>query len=593
MKRKNIVLITGLMAIALLGVLAMQWYFLNQSYQLKSQLFDQNVNEALSNVAKKLERQEAYNFLLKKAVNTRNESQKRKNLAQATSQLKQNSAARKESYAQFLSKEQQKADSLFTIRDSLLRTRYPVVFSYDATKQQVEEEGELQQELVQFVDPFGGIHQQVLQQRVPKLSFPKQSPVDSIRQYIVFDPQYGPKLITLAKPRLTNVSRSDATTAPDELLVQHFLDSVQASKKNVLQDLAQEFGSAKTPLNKRIQSNIVNQLLRKELQNKGITGSFTYKIQQGNAKNKVYTSTETNEHSHTGEVYKTQLFPKEMIKESGWLLLSFPNKSNYILANMAWIMALSGGLLLILLGSFGYTLQLILKQKKVSEMKTDFINNMTHEFKTPVATIMIASEALKDEELSGGRAQIERLATIIYDENIRLGNHIERVLHLAKVDKEDFKLENRAIELNTLIAAVADSMSLQLEKQKAKIQLALQAKNDVVFADELHLSNVLFNLIDNALKYCNTEAKIKISTQNLGKQVICTVQDNGLGMSKDQIDKIFDQFYRIPTGNVHNVKGFGLGLSYVNTIIRLLKGQIKVKSEKHKGSTFEISIPLA
>lgn len=579
------------MAIALLCVLAMQWYFLNQSYQLKSQLFDQNVNEALSNVAKKLERQEAYNFLLKKAVNTRNESQKRKNLALATSQLKQNSAARKESYAQFLSKEQQKADSLFTIRDSLLRARYPMVVSYDATKQ--EEEEELQQELVQFVDPFGGIHQQVLQQRVPKLSYTKQNPVDSIRQYIVFDPQNGPKLFTLAKPRLTNISRSDATGGPDEQLVQHFLDSVQTSKKNVLQDLAQEFGSAKMPLNKRIQSNMVNQLLRKELQNKGITGSFTYKIQQANVKNKIDTPLETNEHSHTSEVYKTQLFPKEMIKESGWLLLSFPNKSNYILANMAWIMALSGGLLLILLGSFGYTLQLILKQKKVSEMKTDFINNMTHEFKTPVATIMIASEALKDEELSGGRAQIERLANIIYYENIRLGNHIERVLHLAKVDKEDFKLENRAIELNTLIAAVADSMSLQLEKQKAKIQLDLQAKNDVVFADELHLSNVLFNLIDNALKYCDGEAKIKISTQNLGKQIVCTVQDNGLGMSKDQIDKIFDQFYRIPTGNVHNVKGFGLGLSYVNTIVRLLKGQIKVKSEKHKGSTFEISIPLA
>ncbi len=581
------------MAIALLGVLAMQWYFLNQSYQLKSQLFDQNVNEALSNVAKKLEGQEAYNFLLKKAVTTRKEAQKRKDRAQANNQLKQNSAARKESYAQFLSKEQQKADSLFIIRDSMLRARYPVVFSYDATKQQVEEGDELQQEWVQFVDPFGGIHQQVLQLRVPKLSFTKQNPVDSIRQYIVFDPQNGPKLITLAKPRLTNISRSDATTAPDEQLVQLFLDSVQASKKNVLQDLAQEFGSTKMPLNKRIQSNMVNQLLRKELQNKGITGSFTYKIQQANAKNKIDTPTETIEHSHTGEVFKTQLFPKEMIKESGWLLLSFPNKSNYILANMAWIMALSGGLLLILLGSFGYTLQLILKQKKISEMKTDFINNMTHEFKTPVATIMIASEALKDEELSGGRAQVERLANIIYDENIRLGNHIERVLHLAKVDKEDFKLENRPIELNTLIAAVADSMSLQLEKQKAKIQLDLQAKNDVVFADELHLSNVLFNLIDNALKYCDGEAKIKISTQNLGKQILCTVQDNGLGMSKDQIDKIFDQFYRIPTGNVHNVKGFGLGLSYVNTIIRLLKGQIKVKSEKHKGSTFEISIPLA
>jgi len=581
------------MAIALLGVLAMQWYFLNQSYQLKSQLFDQNVNEALSNVAKKLERQEAYNFLLKKAVNTRNESQKRKDRAQASDQLKQNSLVRKESYAQFLSKEQQKADSLFTVRDSMLRARYPVVLSYDATKAQATEEEELQQELVQFVDPFGGIHQQVLQQRVPKLGFTKQNPVDSIRQYIVFDPQYGPKLITLAKPRLSNINRNDAPNSPDVQLVQQFLDSVQETKKNVLQDLAQEFGSAKMPLNKRIQAHMVDQLLRKELKNKGITGTFTYQIQQANAKNKLGTPLETTEHLHTDEVYKTQLFPKEMIKESGWLLLSFPNKSNYILANMTWIMVLSGGLLLILLGSFGYTLQLILRQKKISEMKTDFINNMTHEFKTPVATIMIASEALKDEELSGGRAQVERLATIIYDENIRLGNHIERVLHLAKVDKKDFKLENRPLELNTLIAAVADSMSLQLEKQKASIELDLQAKNDVVLADELHLSNVVFNLIDNALKYCDGEAKIKISTQNLGKQVVCTVQDNGLGMSKDQIDKIFDQFYRIPTGNVHNVKGFGLGLSYVNTIVRLVKGQIKVKSEKHKGSTFEISIPLA
>jgi two-component system phosphate regulon sensor histidine kinase PhoR len=582
------------MTIALLGVLAMQWYFLNQSYHLKSQLFDQNVNEALSNVAKKLERQEAYNFLLKKAVNTRNETQKRKERAAANYQLKQNSAARKESYAQFLSKEQQKSDSLFTIRDSMLRARYPVVLSYDATKPQAaEEEDELQQELVQFVDPFGGIHQQVLQRRVPKLNFSKQNPVDSIRQYIVFDPQNGPKLITLAKPQLRNVGRNDASNSTDVQLVQQFLDSVQEAKKNALQDLDQEFRTSKLPLSKRVKSVVLDQILRRELKNKGINGEFSYKIQQTSTPKIEKSETADAEHSHVGEVYKTRLFPKEMIKESGWLLVSFPNKSNYILANMTWIMVLSGGLLLVLLGSFGYTLQLILRQKKISEMKTDFINNMTHEFKTPVATIMIASEALKDEELSGGRAQVERLANIIYDENIRLGNHIERVLHLAKVDKEDFKLENRPIELNTLIAAVADSMSLQLEKQKANIRLDLQAKNDVVVADELHLSNVLFNLIDNALKYCDGEAKIKISTQNIGKQVICTVQDNGLGMSKDQIDKIFDQFYRIPTGNLHNVKGFGLGLSYVNTILRLLKGQIKVKSEKHKGSTFEISIPLA
>jgi two-component system phosphate regulon sensor histidine kinase PhoR len=449
--------------------------------------------------------------------------------------------------------------------------------------------------LVQFVDPFGGIHQQTLQRRVPKLNFNKQSTAfttpDSIRQYIVFDPQYGPKLITLAKPRLTNISQENGSQ--DIELVQNFLDSVQVNKKNALQDLDLEFRTSKLPLSKRIKSVVLDQMLRKELKSKGINGSFSYKIQQADTLKIEKSKTAGAEHSHIGEVYKTRLFPKEMIRESGWLLVSFPNKSNYILANMTWIMALSGGLLLILLGSFGYTLQLILRQKKISEMKTDFINNMTHEFKTPVATIMIASEALKDEEISGDRARIDRLANIIYDENVRLGDHIERVLHLAKVDKEDFKLENRSIELNTLLAAVSDSMSLQLQKQKATIHLDLQAKNDVVMADELHLSNVVFNLIDNAIKYCNGKARIELSTYNQGNQIILAVKDNGIGMSKEQIHKIFDQFYRIPTGNVHNVKGFGLGLSYVNTIVRLLKGQIKVKSEKHKGSTFEINIPLA
>ncbi|MFM6954556.1 MAG: sensor histidine kinase [Sphingobacteriaceae bacterium] len=592
MKRKNIILIVSLMGIALLGVLAMQWYFLNQSYQLKSQLFDQNVNEALSNVAKKLERQEAYNFLLTKAVNNKKSIQKHKITTQAAAK---NTLIQKDSYAKYLSKQQQKADSLFNVRDSLLRTRYPVVLSYDGTKPQElsdDNEDELPEEVVQFVDPFGGIHQQTLQRRVPKLNFNKQGSTfttpDSIRQYIVFDPQNGPKLITLAKPRLTNISQSN-----DVQLVENFLDSVQANKKDVLQDLAQELGTSKLPLNKRIQSGVLDKMLRKELKSKGINGGFSYRIQQADLPKIMETESVSGDHSHIGEVYKTQLFPKEMIRESGWLLVSFPNKSNYILAKMTWIMALSVGLLLILLGSFGYTLQLILRQKKISEMKTDFINNMTHEFKTPVATIMIASEALKDEEVSGDRARIERLANIIYDENVRLGDHIERVLHLAKVDKEDFKLENRALELNTLLAAVSDSMSLQLQKQKASIKLDLQAKNDVVLADELHLSNVVFNLLDNALKYCNGEANIELSTYNQGNQVVLSVKDNGIGMSKEQIHKIFDQFYRIPTGNVHNVKGFGLGLSYVNTIVRLLKAEIKLKSEKHKGSTFEISIPLA
>jgi two-component system phosphate regulon sensor histidine kinase PhoR len=226
-------------------------------------------------------------------------------------------------------------------------------------------------------------------------------------------------------------------------------------------------------------------------------------------------------------------------------------------------------------------------------MKTDFINNMTHEFKTPVATIMIASEALKDSEVRKDESRMDRLANIIYDENIRLGNHIERVLNIARIEKENLKLEQKEIAVHDLMSAVADSMSLQFQKYGAEIKLMLDAKNDLILGDELHLSNVLFNLLDNALKYSSTHPEIELSTLNSGSNLIIRVKDNGIGMNRDQLSKIFEQFYRIPTGNLHDVKGFGLGLSYVNTIIKQLKGQIKVKSEKDKGSVFEISLPLA
>lgn len=224
-------------------------------------------------------------------------------------------------------------------------------------------------------------------------------------------------------------------------------------------------------------------------------------------------------------------------------------------------------------------------------MKTDFINNMTHEFKTPVATIMIASEALKDPELTEDKSRIDRLANIIYDENVRLGNHIERVLNIAKIDKGDLKLEQKEVEMNDLLAAIIDSMALQLEKRNAKVDLQLDARDAMIMGDELHLSNVIFNLIDNANKYSKGNPEIKITTQNSGKNLILKVADKGIGMNRDQQSKIFGQFYRIPTGNLHDVKGFGLGLSYVSDIVKRLKGTIKVRSEKEKGSEFEIVFP--
>ena len=259
---------------------------------------------------------------------------------------------------------------------------------------------------------------------------------------------------------------------------------------------------------------------------------------------------------------------------------------------MGYMMLPMIALLALLIGAFAYTLSIIFRQKKISEMKTDFMNNMTHEFKTPVATIMIASESLRDPEIAADGKRVNRLANIIYDENVRLGNHIERVLNIARLEKENLKIEKVDVHINSVVAHVLDSMNLQLHRANGVLHTDISAPKDLVIGDELHLSNVFFNLVDNAIKYSKAAPEITVKTYNTKDHVLVTIADKGMGMTKDQKEKIFDQFYRIPTGNVHNVKGFGLGLSYVNDIIKRLNGKIQVKSEKDKGTVFELTFPL-
>ncbi len=604
MKRKSILLIIGLMSFALLGVLAVQWYFIRQSYQLKSQLFDQSVNESLTNVVQKLEKQDAFNFLLNKAVDTQkvNRQIQEKKASYQLVQIKQRK--QKTDYAAFLKQQQSKADSLFNIRDSLIRSKYPLVLAYAGNEEEAyspEISPNFQVEVFQYEDAFGRLHQQTLTRAVPQAYQQntkkiKNNKADSVKKYVVFDPQTGPRIITLARPDLKNISPEVLKEEKEKYQIRYvkqLLDSAEEQKKDLIQDLAQELNQRAVPLKKRIQPLLLDSLLKNEFNNKGIGSDFSYLVKTGDADSVIFRKASNAALFNEANTYKVQLFPKEMLREAGWLLISFPDKNKYILSNMSLILTLSGGLLLVLLFSFGYTLQMILQQKKISEMKTDFINNMTHEFKTPVATIMIASEALKDAEVSKDQSRIDKLANIIYDENIRLGNHIERVLNIARIEKENLKIEQKEIAVHDLIMAVADSMSLQFQKYGAEIKLMLDAKNDLILGDELHLSNVLFNLLDNALKYSSKHPEIELSTLNVGSNLIIKVKDNGIGMNRDQLSKIFEQFYRIPTGNLHDVKGFGLGLSYVNTIIKQLKGQIKVKSEKDRGSVFEISLPLA
>jgi two-component system phosphate regulon sensor histidine kinase PhoR len=241
---------------------------------------------------------------------------------------------------------------------------------------------------------------------------------------------------------------------------------------------------------------------------------------------------------------------------------------------------------------FGYALTIIFKQKRLSEVKTDFINNMTHELKTPISTIGLSSETLLREDFSKDPERLQRYAGIIYKENKRLENQVERVLNIAKMDKEQIKLNTSIFDIHDLIHEAADIFEFNQNETGGSIHLDLQATSTLLKADEVHIGNVIHNLIDNAIKYCDKEPEITIRTKSLGNAIQLSFEDNGIGIKKENVRMIFDKFYRVSTGNVHNVKGFGLGLYYVKLIIESHQGKISVKSQPGLGTTFTITLPI-
>ncbi|HKK77420.1 MAG TPA: HAMP domain-containing sensor histidine kinase [Saprospiraceae bacterium] len=287
---------------------------------------------------------------------------------------------------------------------------------------------------------------------------------------------------------------------------------------------------------------------------------------------------------------RVTLFPKEETV-LGEIRLFFPNRSTIIWSSL-WQNIL--GLLLftaIILFSFFYTLNIVFRQKKVSEMKTDFINNMTHEFKTPIATISLASDSMISPKISGDAEKVRRFANIIQQENKRMNAQVEKVLQMALLEKEDFNLKVSDINLHEIIDRAVENIGLQVEKKEGTARAELLATNPVIEGDATHISNVINNLLDNANKYSPEKPEISVHTRNVANGVEVIIKDQGLGMSKEAKKHIFDKFYRVHTGNLHDIKGFGLGLSYVKAIMTAHKGQIDVKSELGKGSSFILTFP--
>lgn len=350
------------------------------------------------------------------------------------------------------------------------------------------------------------------------------------------------------------------------------------------------------PLTERINVALLDSLLSREMRAKNIDLPYQFGVlvkDTANAYQFVYTNVEDEKANL--ELLRNgltvRLFPNDDTAPASFLHVYFPDNRKAIFREMIVVLVSSAIFNTIIIACFAFAISTIIRQKKVSEVTRDFINNMTHEFKTPISTISLACQALQEPDMRTNSRILDRYLAIIKDENNRLGHQVEKVLQIASLEKGDFKLKLENVDVHQLLNKAGENMKLSIESEGGQLTMQLEAIRTVIQADKVHLTNIFYNLLDNATKYSPQHPQITITTEDGRNGIIISIADKGVGISKDVINRIFDKFYRVPTGNIHNVKGFGLGLSYVKTMIDAHHGQITVQSEPGHGSTFTIFLP--
>jgi two-component system phosphate regulon sensor histidine kinase PhoR len=345
-------------------------------------------------------------------------------------------------------------------------------------------------------------------------------------------------------------------------------------------------------LQERIDSVYLEQVLAAEFQQSGIDLEYKYAIRSAHEGQDKFLFGSPDYNPGRKEKYNTLLFPYDYAGQlPNYLYVYFPNRTRYLLRTTGFTIIPTIILTGLLIAIFVYAILVILRQKKLSMIKNDFINNMTHELKTPISTISLASQMLQDGSISNTPKTIEHVSRVINEESKRLGFQVEKVLQMAVFNEGRLKLKFKEFELNNTVKTVVNNFELRVKNKNGELTTSIADEGSKVKGDEVHITNVIFNLLDNAVKYSNGTPVIKVSTENKNDHVKISVEDKGIGIPKEYHSQIFDRFYRVPTGNIHNVKGFGLGLSYVKKIVDMHNGKIKVESAVSKGTKFSILLP--
>lgn len=343
------------------------------------------------------------------------------------------------------------------------------------------------------------------------------------------------------------------------------------------------------PIYKRVSVEDVSELLQKQLDNNGINTSFEFAIYDRDLSTKVQSQNfDLNPDSTIG----VPVF-LDNNKESDYMLyVDFPERRKFLLSSILGMIALSILFTSIIVIAYSSAIYQLIKQRQISQIKTDFINNMTHEFKTPIATINLALDSIRNPKIIGDQEKVMRYLNMIKEENKRMNAQVENVLRISKLEKNELNISKERVKLHDLIEDAVAHIELIVEDRKGYVHIHLDAEKSSVLANETHFTNVIVNMLDNAVKYSDEAPKIDVYTENVGNNILLKIADQGNGMSKQVQKRVFEKFYREHTGNVHNVKGHGLGLAYVKRIVDDHQGHISVESEKGKGSVFTIKLPL-
>lgn len=373
--------------------------------------------------------------------------------------------------------------------------------------------------------------------------------------------------------------------SPDETINKQggvgFLD--KASLELAYNDLVATY-----PIEDRVTKELIESLLKQELNQNEIDTDFQFAI----FSNGLSTSIKSDKFKYIeGKTFVTPLFEDLDHNSKYQLYISFPEKSKFLFSDLLPFVLISLLFTFVIIAAYFSAIKQLILQRQISEIKTDFINNMTHEFKTPIATINLALDAIKNPKVISDTEKVTRYLQMIRDENKRMHAQIENILRISKLDKKELDLQKDRFDVNEIIEAALDHVYLIVEDRGGEVDTYLKANNSFVLVNQMHFTNVLVNILDNAIKYSPDAPKIEVSTENAKNFILIKIKDHGSGMSKAALKRVFEKFYREHTGDLHNVKGHGLGLSYVKQIIDEHNGQVYAESEKGKGSTFTIKLP--